>query len=245
MKLLSLPKLPSAPPLTCAEGLSSTTTLSDMRLAQIGAVSVFALVILTGCSSAASIDTADTESSQAPSPSPTPTIDPGPVALSTEEAGERYLGIVCQRNGATERMNQEFIAGEDEYLNGGNPDAAAVKAAAAEVLRLNTMQIALFDDAYFTWPDGLDAHLSNVRDSSMAQASTFNAVANAATYEDAYNQSVFDDPEGAKSSQEIRYQLQLSPDTTASCQGYETTTEALHAEKVERNDYLASFASEE
>lgn len=218
-----------------------------MRPAQIGAVSVLALVLLTGCTAPASTDTADTEASQAPSPSPTPTIDPGPVELSTAEAGERYLGIVCQRNGATERMNQAFIAGEEEYLNGGggNPDVAAVKAAAAEVLRLNTMQIALLDDPYFTWPDGLDAHLSNVRDASMTQASTFNALVNAATYEDAYNQPVSDDPEGAKSSQEIRYQLELSPDTTASCQGYETSTEVLHAEMVERNEYLASFGKEE
>ncbi|WP_140403296.1 hypothetical protein [Microbacterium oxydans] len=216
-----------------------------MRLAQIGAVSVLALMVLTGCTAPASTDTADTQASQAPSPSPTPTIDPGPVELSTAEAGERYLGIVCQRNGATERMNQAFIAGEEEYLNGGNPDVAAVKAAAAEVLRLNTMQIALLDDPYFTWPDGLDAHLSNVRDASMTQASTFNALVNAATFEDAYNQPVSDDPEGAKSSQEIRYQLQLSPDTTASCQGYETSAEALHAEMVERNEYLASFGEQE
>lgn len=216
-----------------------------MRLAQMAALSVFAFVILTGCTALASTDTADTHATQAPSPSPTPTMDPGPVELSTEEAGERYLGIVCQRNGATERMNQAFTAGEEEYLNGGTPDVTAVKAAAAEVLRLNTMQIALLDDPYFTWPDGLDAHLSNVRDASMTQASTFNALVNAATYEDAYNQPVSDDPEGAKSSQEIRYQLELSPDTTASCQGYETSTEVLHAEMVERNEYLASFGKEE
>lgn len=228
-----------------AERLLRTTTLSDMRLAQIGAASVLALVLLTGCTAPASTGTEDTQATQAPSPSPTPSIARGPVELTKEEAGERYLGIVCQRNGATERLNQAFVAGEEAYLNGGNPDVAAVKASAAEVLRLNTMQIALLDDPYFTWPDGLDAHLSNVRDASMTQASTFNALVNAATYEDAYNQPVSDDPEGAKSSQEIRYQLELSPDTTASCQGYETATEALHTEMMERNEYLASFGEEE
>ncbi|MFC7943330.1 hypothetical protein ACFUPZ_08715 [Microbacterium oxydans] len=212
-----------------------------MGLARLGAISVIALVILTGCAASPDADSGATTPSSSPTPQPTPTIDPGPVALSVEDAGIRYLGIVCQRNGANEALNQAFAAGEETYLNGGDADPTAVKAAAAESLRVNSVQIALFDDGYYTWPGGVDVHIRAVRDASMKATSMYDSIANASSYAAAYNVAVVDDPAAAQAAQEIRYQLQLSPDTTASCVGYETAADALHTEMTERNEYLASF----
>lgn len=224
----------------CDRGARVSAIVSVMRLARIGAIGATALVILTGCAASPAADSA----AGTPSSSPTPTIDPGPVALSVEDAGIRYLGIVCQRNGANEALNQAFTAGEETYLNGGDADPSAVKAAAAESLRVNSVQVALFDDGYFTWPEGLDVHIRAVRDASMKATSMYDSIANASSYAAAYNVAIVDDPAGAQAAQEIRYQLQLSPDTSASCEGYETAADALHAEMTERNAYLASFEDE-
>ena len=47
------------------------------------------------------------------SPSPSvPALDPGPVVLTVEEAGNRYLDLVCERNLAANTVYQAFVAGE-------------------------------------------------------------------------------------------------------------------------------------
>lgn len=215
-----------------------------MRLTSIAAIGIISVALLAGCAATTPSAPAGAEPTPTSSPSPTPTIDPGPITLTTDEASERYLGIVCQRNVVIAQMNEAFDAQEETFLDGGEPDDSAVKAAATEVMRVNSMQIALFDDPYYTWPDGLVDHLKNIRDASMTQSSMFDSIANASSYEVAYYVTAPETPEATTSAQEIRYQLELSPDTTASCQGHETATDTLHAEMVERNEYLASFAEE-
>lgn len=164
--------------------------------------------------------------------------------MTKEEAGARYLGIVCQRNEAAYRLNDAIVAQEETFFNGGDPDLTEIRAAAAEAMRVSRIVVELFDDSYYIWPEGLDDHLALIRESTMAESTTLSAIANASRFEDAYY-AQFTGPDTAASIAEVRYQLGLSADTSASCQGYEAAADVLHTEMLERNDYLASFKSEE
>lgn len=197
-------------------------------------------LLLTGCSASTPEQLAEPRSTS----SPTPTIDPGPIELTSDQAADRYLSIVCQRNIANAVMNDAFVAQEDVFLNGEEADITAIKAAATEAMRINRLSVELIDDAYFTWPNDLGSHLKKIRDSQIAQMSMYDGIINATRYEDAYYTTAPDSSEASAAAQEIRYQLGLSSDTTVSCQGFETATDVAHAEMLERNEYLASFADD-
>ena len=219
--------------------------LSAMRLVKAAVLSVIAIAFLAGCTATPDADASGADTTTTSEPSPTPTIDPGPVALTKEEAGERYLGIVCQRNGAVVPYSAAFAAADEVYIGGGDPDITALKAADAELLRVTTVQVTLFDDPYYTWPEGMAKHLKKIRDTDLGLLGVFDGVTNATTYVAANDASMATVPDSALSVQEVRYQLGLSADTTASCKGYETTADALHAEMLERDEYLASFTEGE
>jgi len=213
-----------------------------MRTISLG---IAALVLLSGCSAGVENVAAPTTSPSAtPTPSPTPTIDPGPVLMTEEEAAEYYLRLICQSNTAGQALNDAIIAGEEEWLNGGEPDPAAVKSAASTLLGLKRLAIEVMDDDYFTWPGEVGTHVGYIRESFIQESAVISAVANVSRYEDAYySQFPEQTPEQAGAGQEIRYQLGIDADTTTSCVGYEAELEALHAEMIERNEYLAQFES--
>lgn len=215
-----------------------------MRLASLTCVSIASILLLTGCTQLGSASSEPAASEATPVPSPTPTIDPGPVELTKEEAGVRYLSLVCQRNALSAQLNDAFVAQEETFFNGGDPDVTAVKAAAAEAMRVSRLSVELLDDPYYTWPEGLSTHLQAIRDAQVGESGMFSDIANATRYEDAYYMTS-PGPSSGSAAQEIRYQLGLPVDTTASCVGYETATDTLHAQMIERNEYLASFTDEE
>lgn len=204
------------------------------------------LLLLSGCSAATPSNSVAEKTSESPSvtPSPTPTIDPGPVELTKEEAAERYLGVVCQRNTLVHQLNDAFDAQEDAFLNGGAGDVSEVKKIAEESLRVNRLAIEIIDDTYYTWPDGVAEHLKTIRQSYIALASHYDGLINAGSFEEAYY-SVPPESGGATAAQEIRYQLGLPADTTSSCKGKERMSDMLHQEMIQRNEYLASFAKED
>lgn len=215
-----------------------------MRVSSSAAIGAAILMLLVGCSQTTPNSADPTFSTPSATPSPTPTIDPGPVELTDEEAGIRYLMIICQRNASGTQLAAAFAAQEGTFLNGDEADATAVKAAAAEALRLNRLGTELFDDPYYVWPENVATHVKTLRDYTVAESGTLSQIANAPRYEDAYYAIWPADTTGG-AAQEIRYQLGLSPDTTASCVGYETGTDKLHAEMTERNEYLATFEDQE
>lgn len=175
-------------------------------------------------------------------PTPTPTIDVGPLELSESEAGERFLGLVCQLNAAHDALGDAIVAGEPEWLNGGAPPVDAVNATAAETLRIGRMSVENMDDDYYVWPEEVAPQLEHVRQSIVLDLSTLSALANATRFEDAYYaQWPERSPEQVAASQEIRYQLGLDPDTTTSCEGYETALELLDEERLARIEYLNQF----
>lgn len=164
--------------------------------------------------------------------------------MSKEEAAQRFLGVVCQRNRLVNQLNSAFDAQEEKFLNGGSADPSEVKVIAADAQRVNRLAIELIDDPYYVWPSGVASHVRTIRQAYIELSSYYDGVMNADSFEEAYylDGLVTD---GATAAQEIRYQLGLPADTSSSCEGKETISESLHQEMVERNEYLASFGKDE
>lgn len=198
----------------------------------VTASAVTVLLVLAGCSSLSPESSAEGPAA--------PAIDPGPVELTVEEAGERYLNIVCPNNFGLDAIEAAFKAGEEEYRNGGAPDPAAVIAAAATLAELNRAAVEHFDDEYFIWPSKVTAQIPHMRANYMGELTTNQAVATSATYEDAYNVPLpAGTPEIDTAGQEIRYQLGLPSDTVTSCVGHEDGLTVLANERAEREAALA------
>ena len=192
------------------------------------------LLALSGCSATTAGEAPVKETSAVPK------VDPGPVELTAEEAGERYLSIVCPNNIANEAIIAAYAVGEADYFSGGSPDPAAVKAAAATLAELNRAAVEHFDDEYFIWPAEVADQIPHIRTTYMGQLTMNQAVANAETYESAYTSPLPDlTPEAETAGQEIRYQLDLPSDTKASCVGHENGLTELTDERTEREAALA------
>jgi hypothetical protein len=203
-------------------------------------IALLSVLVLAGCAAAPVAEPTAT-----PDPAPTPSIDLGPVALVDEEAQTYYLQMVCQGNVATNQFWDAIEAGEPEFLNGGDPDPTAAKAAAFEQLRLNRLFIEILDDTYFTWPEVVEAQLVHLRSVWMANASTIGEMANASRFFDIYYAQYPEmTAEQISAAQEIRYQLNLDADAVSSCVGHETGLDEIHAEMVERNEVIAKFEDE-
>ncbi|WP_200329597.1 hypothetical protein [Leucobacter sp. L43] len=210
----------------------------DSRVKKLAVSAAVLLLALTGCTAQAETSS---EAAQNSENSAEPTIDPGPIELTKEEAGERYLQLVCQGNTASDAVINAFNAHLDEFNAGGTPEVETVKAAAAELVRVNRMQIETIDDDYYVWPEIVGDQLLHIRAETMTDLAADQAVMNAQTYEEAlrvtYNEAT---AEQQAAPQEIRYQLGIDADTTSSCVGYETALDEIHAEMLERNEQLAA-----
>lgn len=197
------------------------------------------LLLLAGCTSTGQAEATKVEAEE-------PAIDPGPIELSVEEAGQRYLGIVCQGNVAQDALYNAIVAGEDEYIQGGAPSVDAVKVAAAEKMRVTRQSIEMFDDEYFKWPEAVRDQIPILRSQDMLYLGAYGSLANASTYQEAYTTSFPElSSEQEAAAQEIRYQLKLDADTTASCVGFETKNDELYQEMIERNTLLEEQAAKE
>jgi len=210
--------------------------MSRHRLHAVAAIAAAAF-LFTGCSAPSASDAGSTPAPTA-TPSPTPTIDPGPVELTKEEAGERYLAIVCASNALGAQMNEQLDEKEAQWLNGKEPNISKIKSIAAQSIAVDRLGIELFDDPYYIWPSSVAAHIRTVRDAFVAEQGTLDTIANAKNFKTIYNVTW---PDSGSAPQEIRYQLGLSTDTTASCAGKDKLLDGLHAEMVARTEYLAQF----
>jgi hypothetical protein len=194
------------------------------------------LVAVSGCSTAPEAPETTPESSA----SAAPKIDPGPVTLTVEEAGNRYLDIVCGPNIAGEALYAALTAGEPEFVAGGAPDPAAVKAAAAARAAASRLAVAQIDDTYFVWPEKVAPQLALVRAVFIGDVATYQSVSSAATFSDAYYAPPTEqNPEQQAAGQEIRYQLDISADTVGSCAGHETGLADLAVAQTEREEALS------
>jgi hypothetical protein len=200
------------------------------------ATAVLVLFALTGCTTPPS----DGSAAEKRVVEETPAIDPGPIELTVEEAGDRYLDIVCANNFAIENLNAAFVAGEPDHLNGGAPDPTAVKEAAAETARLARLAIEVLDDDYYMWPEEIADQIPHIRTGYLAQLTTDEQIALSKTYDEAYYTPQTETTVEQKTAgQEIRLQLKLPSDTMASCEGHEDGLRVLTEEKTERDEGLA------
>ncbi len=136
-------------------------------------------------------------------------------------------------------MADGFAGWDDAYANGTGPDLDQAKAAAGVALDARYNSVLLFDDPYFLWPSAVAPEVIIVRDASLADVGPLSAMKNASSYEQ-FRNVVFPDATAASTAaQEIRLALGLSPDTTASCAGYENGHQILLPEKAEREAALA------
>ncbi|MGY4856844.1 hypothetical protein [Cryobacterium sp. AP23] len=197
-------------------------------------------VALAGCSNAPNDRVSETSTASA---SAVAAIDAGPVELTSDEAGTRYLNIICPQNFGVQALTDAFSAGEDEFRAGGDPDPAAVKASAADRIVTARLVVDFLDAEYFLWPEEVRDQIPLVRDSSVAELSTLDGIVNAVSYEDAYYATWPDFTAAGTAAQEIRYQLGLDADTTASCTGYEGGHDTLTAETTAREALLAEQES--
>lgn len=161
--------------------------------------------------------------------------------LTNDEAAERYLGIVCQRNASMAALMDAIKAKEKQHLNGGEPGTKKIRAVAKEGMRVARAAIEITDDDYYTWPDDVVRPLKILRDAYLHDISMLNQISTEKDYDEIYYASWPDQEDAAAAAQEIRYQLGIDPDTSASCRGHETATDDLYAQMTERREYLASF----
>jgi len=163
------------------------------------------------------------------------------VTLSTEEAAERYLGIVCQRNIVINHVVDALNAQIAVYNEGGSPDMTATQAAATEALRVGRVTVELLDDDYYAWPGTVATEFQALRTEILADAGALNGWAHTTEFLEAMAIEWAEPDAGTVAAQEIRYQLDLPPDTTTSCVGLESKADELHAAMTERREYLVAF----
>jgi len=115
-----------------------------------------------------------------------------------------------------------------------------VKVVAAKRVDLNRKAVGVLDDTYYIWPTPVAAQLPHIRSSYMAELATLDTIVQASSYNDAhYATWPAATPEQHAAGQEIRYQLGLDSDATASCLGHETGLDSLVAAQAERTTALS------
>lgn len=159
------------------------------------AVGVATATLLAGCtgsatdagSSSAPPTSASPSATPTPSTTPTPTPTPtptGPVELTIEEAGDRFLTYVCASNAAINKYNAS-VDKFDAYSGASDsPHPKTVKAArrAAEAYVASAQA---FVDPGYVWPESVQKDITIMATNQYEVASIYNSIADAKTWSDA------------------------------------------------------------
>ncbi|WP_175558563.1 hypothetical protein [Arthrobacter sp. ok362] len=185
----------------------SLTPAGGNILKKTCAVLALAALALAGCSGGGQATAAATESATttaSPTPAPSPTI------MANDEAGKKYMSIVCPTNTAIDQLNK---AVEAQPFNVKASTTAA--AAARDSYR---KQIEAFSDEKVLWPATVKADIAKMAEetysdltgaanlASQTTESNFNAAWNAWTSSTA-----------TVTAQKVRLKLGLSSDAMGSC----------------------------
>lgn len=185
------------------------------------------LLALTGCAGADGAQGSMRDEEAAPGEAP--------AELSIEAAAERYQGIVCQRNLASDALGDALQTAEAAAPSGGTPSLVGVHAAAGEVLRLNRQDITLLSDPAYAWPESVTELIEWRISSAEKYEPFFEALASAPSVDAALAVTAPPlTPQEQSAALEIRRELGLPQETTASCGGYETRNDELYAELERR-----------
>lgn len=152
----------------------------------------------------------------------------GPQEMSIEDAGERYLNIVCTSNAAGARADAIIEAAIAELDAGGNPDPAPFFAAAAEARDLSQRSAALLGSEDVVWPEVVADDIKLVQRLLIGDVTYWEAQSKAGTLDAAWEMDFpAEDPAIASSAQVVRSGLNLGADLEASCVGFENGHAAL------------------
>ena len=194
------------------------------------------LAVVSGCTAPAETAVDDSTPSATVTPAPTTPIGPEAVELSIEEAATRYLSITCDKNAAVGALADGFTLWENAYAGGTEPDLDEVTGTAAFAFESTYNTVLLFDESAFIWPESARPHIVALRDAHLAEAASYDALANSSSYDEARAVTFPDAATGAEAAEEARLALGIA-DT--SCEGFEGSQILLLAEKAERDDALA------
>jgi hypothetical protein len=151
------------------------------------------------------------------------------VELTTEQAADRYLDVVCPTNELTDALGAVFQAGYDEHTAGGSPDVTPIREAASALLDSYRIQVELLDDEGYAWPEEVVDLIDVIQDADFLMLTSLSKLKSAEDFDAAFNTPAPDLTEAATAAQKIRYELGIDPDTYESCVGHEDGHERLTA----------------
>lgn len=111
------------------------------------AVAVGCLGMLTACGGGETASTAQSGSAS-PSVSASPT---GPVVMTVEQAGARYMTLICSSNEAMDR----FYATDYQYAALGAPLSEEARKAARKYAKANAVAARKMADPEYIWPESV------------------------------------------------------------------------------------------
>lgn len=162
------------------------------------AAAVSSVVVLAACTGGVADGTSPSATSplapqssapttSAPSPTATPTPRPtptGPVELTIEEAGERYLTYICASNASIDvysRARDKF----DLYTSSDEEPHPKTKRAAQKAADALTAAAQGLSDAGYLWPEAVRNKVALLATDAFESAAVYLSIAEAETWSDA------------------------------------------------------------
>lgn len=173
---------------------------------------------LTGC-----VNT-DSKAEPAAASDPTPDTEQGPVELTIEEAGVRYLQIVCPANIAAGVWEETYAAVAAQEM-----DMPALREATVNNADVDVVVLSLLNDERYVWPAEAAAFIEEIRVSYEEELDALIAAVPAESLAEV--DAVAWPDYSSLPVVELRNVLGLDADTSASCIGYENGHEVLSAEE--------------
>jgi hypothetical protein len=157
---------------------------------------VSGVLLLTACTGGAADGLSPTSTSAAapqssappitsPSPTSTPTPTPtGPVELTIEEAGERFLKYICASNASLDaysRARDKF----DLYTSSDAKPHPKTKKAAQKAADAHTAAARGLSDSGYLWPEAVRNKIALLATDQFESAAVYLSIAEAETWSDA------------------------------------------------------------
>ena len=155
------------------------------------AVGVATATLLAGCTGSgtdAGSSSAPPPTSASPSATPTPRVTPtptptGPVELTIEEAGDRFLTYVCASNAANDKYNATVDKFDAFSGSSDTPHPKTVKAAQRGAKAYEETAQTLADPDH-VWPENVRKDITTVANGIYEQSAWFASIAEARTWDD-------------------------------------------------------------
>lgn len=147
-----------------------------------GAVTESSSGATTSVASASASSSAAPTPSSTPSPTPTPTAT-GPVELTVDEAGERYLEFVCVSNAAKDKFSQ-VQQRLDPNTYSDTSIAAKIKKVSQQTADIVAASAQGLSDPSFVWPQAVQEDMQKVGADLYEQSAWYASVADSETWAD-------------------------------------------------------------